>query len=204
MRKRFPRLLLLAATAVGLLVALYMLLPGVGWQQMTALSPFDRLAARPFTLPVGGEWIDAGISHSLSSAHPLNEEAATAVDARLLPYESVYRASATVTGEADTFFLGYFVYAYADAKAADAALAAFTETMQTQMEETAVKLFSTPRQASVQGDGWQMIGEWDEAIYWFAGVEGNVLVLVMVDSLQPVGATAVLAAFQTVVAQLSE
>ncbi len=175
----------------GLVGALIILTAGLtlalppNWAQPE--PPLAELVLRPHELPEDSVWKESSPTTADDLSQPLNHNI-FGPSTKVLTYREAYKVGAVIWDSQYSAYVGNYLYRYADKAQAEAAA---NEIMELFLREGKDKLLSDGSQVvsrGVHGKTVVFVGSEGDAIYWFIGVKGRTLILLMVNGM-PVPST---------------
>ena len=144
-----------------------------------------RLAIRPSQLPEGSEWIVSGPVGMYDVTQPLHASniPLVKVDTGVLEYKTAYRVEAFVPNGQSSIYIGNYLYRYASERQAQQAAARLIDVVLAQDGSQYLGEFKSPNQKGLHGQAVMFIGDEEDAIHWFVGSKGEVLVLLMANNM---------------------
>lgn len=127
------------------------------------------------------EKIEMGdLSHPLNNAVGKPELLDSALQAQIMAYQEGYQTSAFLTWHDQSLGMGNYVYRYPSSEQAIQAQKSITGQFVSTDKQQMVETFN---QDNIQGESYVVMGDQNDALYWFVGVHDDTVVMLMVDSI---------------------
>lgn len=157
--------------------------------------PLADLALHSYELPKGSEWKGSGSTNADDVTQPLNKTNGIGLAGQaselLSQYEEAYKAGAVVAIDSKYgAYVGSYVYRYPDSSQAEAAAKALIDSVLQTHQGELLPGESRAIDGGVHGRAAMFVGSEGDAIYWFAGVKGRALILLMVNGMDSASTTA--------------
>lgn len=120
------------------------------------------------------------LSHPLNNAVGKPEASDPVIQEQIMAYQEGYQTSAVMRWQDQPVMVGNYVYRYPSPEQAIQAQKAITGQYLSNKQSQALETFN---QDNMQGQSLFIMGDENDAVYWFVGVRQDMVIMLVVDSM---------------------